>query len=227
MRAQIRRPVRALTPVGLLVAPCLVVACGSGAPPPAPGGAGATVTRVVTRSATVSAPRTAGTAAAAATSSTPTTRSAAPQPAGERCVASGLALAFLGGNGATGHAELGFALRNASAHSCRTGGYPGVRFIGAAGRRLPTHPDHTTSDLFGRTRLRELTVAPGASVSFRLGVSHVGPGGSNTGCVRATAVQVIAPEDTARLTVAVRGGFAECAGVVSVSPLQPGRSAYP
>jgi hypothetical protein len=70
-------------------------------------------------------------------------------------------------------------------------------------------------------------VAPGASVSFRLGVSHAGPGGSNTGCVRATAVQVTAPGDTAKLTVAVRGGFAECAGVVSVSPLQPGRTAYP
>jgi hypothetical protein len=202
MRAQIRRPVRALTPVGLLVAPCLLVACGSGAAPPAPGGAGATVTRVITRSA-------------------------APRPAGERCVASGLALAFLGGNGATGHAELGFALRNASALSCRTGGYPGVQFIGASGRRLPTHPAHTSSDFFGRTRLRELTVTPGASVSFRLGVSHVGPGGSNTGCVRVTAVQVIAPDDTARLAVAIRGGFVECAGVVSVSPLQPGRTAYP
>lgn len=224
MRAQIRRPVRALTPVGLLVAPCLLVACGSGAPPPAPGGAGATVTRLITRSATAPA---AGTATAPAGSSTPTTTSTPPQPAGERCVASGLALAFLGGNGATGHAELGFVLRNASARSCRTGGYPGVQFIGASGRPLPTHPDHTTSDFFGRTRLRELTVAPGASVSFRLGVSHVGSGGSNTGCVRVKGMQVIAPDDTARLTVAIRGGFAECAGVVSVSPLQPGRTAYP
>jgi hypothetical protein len=227
MRAQIRQPGRALTPFGLLLAPCLLLACGSSAPPPASGGARATATRMITRRATAPASGTAGPAPAAATSSTPTTTSTPPRPAGERCRASDLALSFLGGNGATGHAELGFALHNASARRCRTGGYPGVHFLAAAGRPLPTHPDHTTSDFFGHTRLRELTLAPGAGVSFRLGVSHVGPGGSNVGCVSVKAVQVIAPDDTARLTVAIRGGFAECAGAVSVSPLQPGRSAYP
>jgi len=173
-----------------------------------------TVTRTVVR-----------TSSAPASASSPATSSTTTAQASDQCVASDLALSFLGGNGATGHAELGFALRNTSSSSCRTGGYPGVLFLDGAGHGLPTTPDHTTNDFFGHTTLRELTVAPGATVSFRLGVSHVGTGGSDEGCTTARGLQVIAPNDTATLRVSVSGGFAECGGTVTVSPLQPGRSA--
>jgi uncharacterized protein DUF4232 len=224
MRLRIRRSVRPLTLCGALVLlPCLLAACGTSARPTA-SGAPSTVTRTVTQTRQGSAGTTAGTSGPV-TTSTPTT-STPPQPGAGRCVAAGLALSFLGGNGATGHAELGFALRNEGAHSCRTGGYPGVLFLDGSGQGLPTHPVHTTHDFFGQTTLRELTVAPGAEVSFRLGVSHVGSGGSDAGCLTVPALQVIAPDDTATMRVALHGGIAECGGAVTVSPLQPGTTAF-
>jgi hypothetical protein len=215
-------PVRARTLLCALALSCLLAACGSSTHTSGDSGARTTVTRTVTR---ISSSATTTASTTTASTSTPTTTSTPPQPASDQCVAADLALSFLGGNGATGHAELGFALRNTSSHGCRTGGYPGVQFLDAAGDPLPTHPDHTTSDFFGHTTLRELTVAPGATVSFRLGVSHVGAGGSNAGCVTAKSVQVIAPNDTATMRVTVAGGIAECGGTVTVSPLQPGHSA--
>jgi len=218
MRSRSDRSLRPSVFLCALGVACVVAGCGSSGPKSPSAGATRTVTRTVTRDASTPA-RTGAT-------STPTTTSTPPQPASDQCVASDLGLEFLGGNGATGHAELGFALRNISGHSCRTGGYPGVQFLDAAGRPLPTHPEHTTSDFFGHTTLRELTVAPGATVSFRLGVSHVGAGGSNAGCVSAKAIQVIAPNDTATMRVSVRGGISECGGTVSVSPIQTGTSAY-
>lgn len=207
-----------------LVLPCLLAACGSSARKSPAASAPTTVTHTTTSTPTTQSPT--STPTTTTTTSTPTTTSTQPQPAGDQCVASDLALSFAGGNGATGHAELGFTLRNTSAHSCRTGGYPGIQFLDAAGNALPTHPDHTTSDFFGHTTLRELTVAPGATVSFRLGVSHVGSGGSNAGCVTAKSVQVIAPNDTATMRVSMRGRISECGGNVTVSPIQPGTSAY-
>jgi hypothetical protein len=140
------------------------------------------------------------------------------------CQAAGLGLSFLGGQGATGHGELGFALRNTGTSSCGTVGYPGVQFLDGNGGALPTSPTHTTSDFFGHTALRALTVAPGQSVSFRLGVTHNATAGQS--CTTADGLQVIAPNDTATLRVDLPGGAAEC-GVATVSPMQSGDSAYP
>jgi hypothetical protein len=139
------------------------------------------------------------------------------------CRASGLALTYLGGQGATGHGELGFALRNTGKTSCSTGGYPGIQFLGRAGGALPTTPTHTTSDFFGNLPLSALTVAPGNSFSFRLGVSH--GGGSGAGCTTAYGLQVIPPNDTATLRVQIPNGASEC-GTTTVSPVQPGDSAF-
>lgn len=166
---------------------------------------------------------------AGASSSSATGSGGAGLPAGSSgaapaCVATGLALSFLGQQGATGHGELGFAVRNTGAGSCSTGGYPGVQFLDAGGAALPTTPTHTTSDFFGHTTLRMLTMAPGQTVSFRLGVTH--GAGSSTGCATADALQVIAPNDTATLKAAIPSGASECAAA-TVSPLQAGDSAYP
>jgi hypothetical protein len=138
------------------------------------------------------------------------------------CKASGLALSFLGGQGATGHGELGFALKNTGA-TCSTGGYPGIQFLGKDGAALPTTPQHTTSDFFGDLPLKALSLDSGQTASFRLGVSH--GGGSDTGCSTAYGLQVIAPNDTATLRVPIPNGASEC-GPTTVSPLQPGSSAY-
>jgi hypothetical protein len=143
------------------------------------------------------------------------------------CRAAGLHLSFLGGSGATGHGLLGFKLRNVSSSSCHTFGYPGILFLDRAGNALPTTTVRTTHDFFGTASLRSLTVAPGQTMSFRIGVTHFGPNGSNTGCTTAYGLQVIPPNDTSTLRVTIgNGGEYECR-TASLSPVQPGTSAYP
>jgi hypothetical protein len=134
-----------------------------------------------------------------------------------------LALSSLGGNGATGHIELGFALRNTSSGACHTYGYPGILFLGAGGQPLTTNTTRTTHDFFGSLPLAALTVAPGQEASFRVGTSDVT--GSGPSCTTAHALQVIPPDDTATLRVTLQNGTYEC-GNATVSPLQPGTSAF-
>ncbi len=183
-----------------------------------------TVVTTVTESRASSTPSITSTPASSPKTTIPataTTSGAASLPS--RCNGAGLSLSFLGGQGATGHGELGFALRNTSSHACVTGGYPGVLFL-RGGRPLPTIPEHTTRDFVGFAPVRQLTVAPGRSVSFRLGVTH--GVASTAGCTMADGLQAIAPGDTAPLrTPIANGGAYECR-TATVSPLQPGDSAY-
>jgi Domain of unknown function (DUF4232) len=141
----------------------------------------------------------------------------------QQCQTASLSLSFLGGQGATGHGELGFSLRN-NGSACSTGGYPGIQFLDQSGAPLPTTPQHTTSDFFGHLPLQELTVLSGQSISFRLGVSH--GEASSAGCATVYGLQVIPPNNTTTLTVKIPGGASEC-GATTVSPVQPGLSAYP
>jgi Protein of unknown function (DUF4232) len=162
-----------------------------------------------------------------ATTTSPTTTTATTPAAGSLCRAATLHVSYLGQQGATGHGEIGFALKNVGSQSCSTGGYPGVLFLDKAGAALPTTPTHTTHDLAGSVPDRPLTLAPGSSASFRLFVSHFGPSGSSTGCTTAAGLQVIPPNDTATLRTPIGdGGATECQ-TVTVSPLQPGTAAYP
>jgi hypothetical protein len=194
----------------LLGGAALVSACGSTT----------TVTRTVTHD--VPRPPTTTTTTSATSATTTTTPATAPAPT-SMCLTSDLTLVSLGGGAATGHALEAFGLRNHTDHACTTGGYPGVLLLGAAGAPLPTTPDHTTHDFFGQTRLRELTVAPGALVSFRLGVSDVNAAGSDSGCVPVHGLQVIAPDNTASVDISRQ--FQACSATVSVSPLQAGTAA--
>jgi hypothetical protein len=157
-------------------------------------------------------------------SSTPTSTTTSTSSGPNSCRASGLALSFLGGQGATGHGELGFALRNVGTQSCGTVGFPGVLFLDRAGAALPTDSTRTTHDFFGSLPLAPLVIAPGASASFRLGVTH--GISSSAGCTTAYGLQVIPPNDTATLRVSMPQGEYEC-GAATVSPLVPGQSAYP
>jgi hypothetical protein len=141
------------------------------------------------------------------------------------CTAAMLKLTYLGGQGATGHGELGFSLTNTSGHSCHTFGYPGILFLDASGQPLPTVPTRTTQDFFGKAPAVDQKVAPGGAVSFRLGVTH--GASSTTGCTTAHGLQVIPPDDTATLRTEIgNGGAYECR-TATVSPLRPGTSAYP
>jgi hypothetical protein len=157
---------------------------------------------------------------------TATTPTSTASPSGSKpCTAADLALSFLGGQGATGHGLLGFELRNTSSSTCHTYGYPGVQFLDRAGKPLPTNSTRTTQDFFGSVPENKLVVAPGQSVSFRLGVTH--GAASPAGCTTAYGLQAIPPDDTATLHVTiVNGGAYEC-GTATVSPLQQGTSAFP
>ncbi len=221
-----------------LVAAVALSACGgSGTGPAHPGGqtsqgsqpAAATGTQSTASTATGTASATAsatGTQTATASQTgTATANSGGASIAGgsNRCKAAGLALSYLGGQGATGHGELGFALKNTGSSACSTGGYPGIQFLASDGSALTTTPQHTTDDFFGHLPLAPLTLQPGQTASFRLGVSH--GGGSSAGCSTADGLQVIAPNDTATLKVQIPNGASEC-GPTTVSPLQPGASAF-
>ena len=154
----------------------------------------------------------------------PTSAPAASSPSGRpECRAAGLALRFLGQQGATGHGELGFAVRNTGSARCRIFGYPGVQFLDASGAGLPTRSQRVSDDFVGPVPPVEIVLAPGASASFRLVVTH--GNASPAGCTIARGLQVYPPDDTATLTTAIPEGASEC-GTATVSPMRPGVSAY-
>jgi Domain of unknown function (DUF4232) len=191
-------------------------------------GGSATTTRQNTPTTTASvqtAPSATSPAAPPATTPTTTavqTTPAAPSPS--ICRAADLSGSFLGGQAATGHGLLGFALQNRSDHMCTTYGFPGIQFLSRSGQPLTTVPTHTTQDFFGSLPEPALTVSPGATVSFRLGVTH--GAASTTGCATAYGLQVIPPNDTSTLHIALPNGAYECQ-TATVSPMQQGTSAYP
>lgn len=197
---------------GVITAAALA-ACGS-ATSTSSTNAGASASRSSTATTTITKTTT------ASSSSPSTTESGGPPP----CRAAGLALRFLGQQGATGHGELGFAVRNTGAAACRTYGYPGVQFLDAAGGPLPTRSRRTTSDFAGPVPLEAIVLAPGASASFRLGVTH--GNAAPAGCTTAHGLQIYPPDDTATLRAPIPDGAAEC-GAATVSPMRPGTSAYP
>jgi hypothetical protein len=178
-----------------------------------------------TNSATTPSASSTGTASTPATTvastSSPTVPATQRPP---RCRASGLTLRFIGQQGATGHGEIGFALKNVSGATCRTFGFPGILFLDKAGNPLPTRAVRKTQDLFGSAPAVALSVAPAASASFRIGVTH--GINSSVGCTTAYGLQVIPPDDTASLRTTIPEGAYECVQA-TVSPLRPGESAYP
>jgi hypothetical protein len=140
------------------------------------------------------------------------------------CRASDLKLSFIGGQGATGHGLLGFQLQNVASTPCHTYGFPGIQFLDRAGRPLPTISARTTHDFFGAAPLQRLLVPANGTVSFRVGVTH--GINSSAGCTTAYGISVIPPDDTSSLHTTITQGAYEC-GTATVSPLRPGRSAYP
>ena len=192
------------------------------------GGSGTrTVTHTVAASppATTSAPTTPTTSTPATTAAPPTTATSTTTASTGTppCRASGLTLSYLGQQGAAGHGELGFALRNTGTTTCHSIGFPGVLFLDRHGGALSTVPHHVTADYFGPAPKAVVRIAPGAVASFRLGVTHGAIPGSV--CTTAYGLQAIAPNDTATLRVTIPDGAYECRDA-TVSPLEPGHSAY-
>jgi hypothetical protein len=216
----------------VLLAAVALPACGGsggGAPttqgsqPAAAPGTQTPTTQSSTATATASATASTTSATQSGTATANSGGAAVTGHVSDACKAAGLTLSYLGGQGATGHGELGFALKNTGSGACVTFGYPGIQFLAKDGSALPTTPRHTTDDFFGHLPLQDVTLQPGQSASFRLGVSH--GGGASTGCTTADGLQVIAPNDTATLRVEIPNGASEC-GSATVSPVQPGTTAF-
>ncbi len=183
-------------------------------------GSSKTVTKTVTSAASN---QSASTTSTSATSTNTSTTSSATPAGPPLCRAGTLALSILGQQAAMGHGEIGVALRNTGSVTCHTFGYPGVLFLDKSGHALPTIPTHMTHDYFGTAPEIGINVAPGQSVSFRLGVTH-GINGTQ-GCSTAYGLQVIPPNDTATLRTTIPGGAYQCR-TVTVSPVRQGTSAY-
>jgi hypothetical protein len=199
---------RRLIPLVALLTAAGLAACGgsNSSPRTAAAPTSSTVTKTVT------APR---------TTSTAHTPQAGAHPS---CRAANLSLSYLGQQGAAGHGEIGFALKNTGSRTCHTIGYPGILFLDQAGHPLPTAPKHVTSDMAGSVPVVSLDVAPGSQVSFRLFVTHGAVPGLP--CTTAYGLQAIPPNDTATLRVTIPdGGAFECKDA-TVSPLRPGASAF-
>jgi hypothetical protein len=191
----------------------LVAACGGSAKTTPTASGGSSSAPAITKTTAPAAKR-----PAASTTATPPSQGPVP------CRAADLELSFLGGQGATGHGLLGFELRNVSSRPCHTYGFPGIQFLDGSGRPLPTATTRTTHDFFGAAPLQALVVAPRTSVSFRVGVTH--GMASSAGCTTAAGISVIPPDDTSSLRATMPQGAYEC-GTATVSPVRPGRSAYP
>jgi Protein of unknown function (DUF4232) len=126
--------------------------------------------------------------------------------------------------GSHGRGELGFALTNTSSTPRRAIGYPPVRFLDKVDAPLPTIAAHTTRDFFGSAPLRRLIVASGAR-ACPSGWESPTAWHQPFGCTTAYHLTVILPDDTAMLWTPIGDGVYECQQT-TVSPLQPGDSAY-
>lgn len=209
-----------------VAAALLVAACGGSSNTADNAGGGQ---RTVTINHTVTVPasstttaRTTPTRTGAMTDTTATKTTTTQRALGAACTASDLTPAYLGSNGAAGTIVLGFALKNTGSAACHTYGWPGVEFLSASGQALATNATRTTGDVVGSTPASVLTLEPGQEASFRMVASDIAAGGAN--CPTASALQIIAPDDTATMKVSVPG-IAAC-GKATVSPMMAGDSAF-
>ncbi|HET9721355.1 MAG TPA: DUF4232 domain-containing protein [Solirubrobacteraceae bacterium] len=166
---------------------------------------------------------TSGTGPSSTTSTTGTTSTtASPAKTSSACTASDLTPDFIGSDAATGHVVLAFGLHNTSSAACHTYGYPGVQFR-ASGNPIATDAQRVTQDFAGSVPLVQITLQPGQWASFRMITNDV----SSNACQSADSVQIIAPDDTATMSVSLPNAVSVCGGKATVSPLQPGLRANP
>jgi hypothetical protein len=130
-----------------------------------------------------------------------------------RCSAADFKAASYGGDGAAGSSYTGVALTNVSKHSCTLSGVPGVRFVDAAGKALPTAARSSGGPV---TRF---TVKPGGKAYFTIRTANIEADNEGAPChPEAAGIQVTLRGSTspAHLT----GPFHACQhGAVEVSPL--------
>jgi hypothetical protein len=146
--------------------------------------------------------------------SSPRTATASPQPVPLPCLSTGLRLTFLASQGATGHLEVTFALRNVTGTMCTLRGYPGARLLDAAGRSIVTRlkrgggffPDTLSPP-------SRVLLAPRASARFGLSFVTNNEYAGARRCVRAAALESVPPGGAGALRISLTGG-----GVPMIAP---------
>jgi len=226
---------RLIVACAALIAGGVIAACGASSTTSDRTGAGdfqstVTVVQTVTAPQTTTTTTATGTTSTAATTTTTTATGTTTTGTATNvldgvpeCVAADLTPSFLGTNGAAGTIAVGFALTNSSSSTCSTYGWPGVELIDSAGSGLSTDYTRTSSDILGSTPADVIKLAPGQEASFRFIASDFA---ASSTCNDAGTMQIIAPNDTATMTVTMSGGLPAC-GKATLSPMMTGTSAWP
>jgi Protein of unknown function (DUF4232) len=191
---------------GLIASALLLAACGSSAR-----SSSRTASTTAPTSSAPPAPRIVGAAAALA----------------RRCTAGQLSARRTATQGAPGHVETGFALRNVSAHGCTLRGYPGALMLDAQGRTMATHLSRGNG-FFPDTTLAPRTVTIGVHGGARFTLSYADnseyAGGHS--CPTAATLEITPPQSHGALRLSVSGGgqprFAPCGGRLTASPVYAG-----
>jgi hypothetical protein len=155
-----------------------------------------------------------------------TTTIPAPQQNGQ-CMASQLQPSWPGdGNGASGHLYYSVNLLNSSAVTCVTGGYVGVSAYDPMGHLIAASAMRQGTGLSGPSTL---SVAPGTSVYFTVGLPDVNQSDGGTSCaVTVGALHLIPPNETSEVQIAtpISSGYPSlCGSTFIVSALQSGTGA--
>jgi hypothetical protein len=152
---------------------------------------------------------------------------ASPQPVPSPCASTKLRLTFLTTQGATGHLEVTFALRNASGTICTLRGYPGARLFDAAGHPIATRLKRG-GGFFPDTMSPPSRVLLAPSASARFGLSFVTNNeyaGAHQ-CVRVTSLESVPPGGAGALRVSLTGRgvprLAPCGTQLVTSPVYSG-----
>jgi hypothetical protein len=174
------------------------------------------------------------TTTAPATPTTTTTTTGAPSgaptstttvPTSDQCTASELRPSWPGlANGAAGTIYYVVNLVNSSSATCLTGGYAGVSAYDPAGDLIAAseNEDAGLSSSAG-TPTPTLSVAPGSTIHFVIGLSDAAPGPSP--CPTVGALHLIPPNETTEVQIATPVGTSYpslCNGSFVVGPLGGG-----
>jgi len=149
------------------------------------------------------------------------------QLASAPCSSAQLELSYAGTQGATGHLEATFRLRDVSHRSCTLHGYPGAELLNATGHTIPTHLERGHG-FFPDTLLvpRQVLLQPGTSAQFGLGFADNNEYVGGRPCPSAAWLKSVPPNASGPLRIALTGSahprFAPCGGQLVASPVYAG-----
>lgn len=146
-------------------------------------------------------------------------------PASDQCTADDLQPSWPGtGNGASGNLFYVVNLRNASGATCVTGGYVGVSAYDPAGDLIAASASR--GPLMGSNPPLTLSIAPGSSMHFIVGLPDVDEAAGGTECSTTVgALHLIPPNEKTELQIAtpISTGYPRlCGSTFLVGPLQSG-----